>query len=422
MLSWPAPQRSVLPGRGPEVRLHDTATGRLAVAAGGSPASGSLATMYVCGITPYDSAHLGHAATYVAFDLLHRAWLDAGHRVRYAQNVTDVDDPLLARARATGVDWHDLAVTQTTVFCDDMLALGVLPPSDLVSVTEAMTDVGAVVSKLVAAGVTYEVPLSAVAARDSGAGDIYVDLTSDADLGSVSGLDAAAMLPLFAERGGDPDRPGKRHPLDALLWRAARAGEPSWSVPGLPDGRPGWHVECVAIAFDRLGSVFDVQGGGTDLIFPHHELGASHARMLSAPFARRYAHAGMVGLDGEKMSKSQGNLVFVHRLLAEGMPAPAIRLGLLAHHYRSDWSWDGVGREAAVARLARWQAAVSRTRSAPGERVLAEVRAALADDLDAPRALAAVDDWCAATEAGGDDEAAPGLVSRLVDTLLGVRL
>ncbi len=317
MKSWPEPSLPHLPGRGGPVRLHDTVAGEVVDV----PVDG-VAGLYVCGITPYDAAHLGHASTYVAFDLLHRAWLDAGHEVRYVQNVTDVDDPLLERATATGVGWADLAEQQTQVFRDDMASLAVVPPQAFVGVTEVVPAVGDLVLRLEAAGAAYRLDVA-----DDGEGgttaDVYFDVASVDDLGAVSGLGREAMLHLAAERGGDPDRPGKRDALDPLLWRGRRAGEPSWAVEGLPDGRPGWHVECVAIALDELGAGFAVQGGGSDLVFPHHEMGAAHSHALGLrPYARHYVHTGMVALDGVKMSKSLGNLEFVHRLVGPGRARP----------------------------------------------------------------------------------------------------
>lgn len=416
MTPWPSfSVLSQVPGRGHRVRVHDTATGALVPAAVGDDAR-----LYVCGITPYDAAHLGHANTYVAFDVLHRALLDAGHDVHYVQNVTDVDDPLLERAAATGEDWSDLARRQTTVFADQMTALSVLPPRQFLGVTEVVDRIGAVVAELVREGAAYPVPTEGAVGDD-----VYFDVSVDPRFGDVARLRPAEMTPLFAERGGDPDRAGKRNPLDALLWRAARPGEPAWPAEGLPDGRPGWHVECVAIVLDHLGMGFDVQGGGSDLAFPHHEMGASHARALTGKdeYARAYVHAGMVGLDGEKMSKSRGNLVFVHEVLAGGMEPAALRVALSSHHYRDDWSWTGELARESSAKVARWRDAVSRETGPSPDRLLDEVRSALADDLDTPRALAAVDTWAAAQLAdGGDDVAGPGVTSRALDTLLGIRL
>ncbi len=411
MEAWTLPEGDDvprLPGHGVPLRVHDTAAG------GVRPlAPGPVARMYVCGITPYDATHLGHAATYLAFDLLGRVLRDNGHQVRYVQNVTDVDDPLLERATATGVHWAELAEGQTQLFREDMTALRMLPPEAYVGAVEAIPLVVAAIQRLRDAGQAYEVD-----------GDLYFSVGSDDRFGSVSGLDRAQMLELFAERGGDPGRLGKKDPLDCLLWQAARPGEPSWDT-SLGHGRPGWHIECTAIALEHLGMSFDVQGGGRDLVFPHHEMGSSEAHVLTGqwPYARAYVHAGMVGLDGEKMSKSRGNLVFVSRLRAEGADPMAIRLALLGHHYRSDWEWTPGDLETATARLGRWRAAVAAPAGPPADRVLSEVRVALSDDLDAPAALAAVDRWAEDQRLrGGADTAAPALVRDTVDALLGVAL
>jgi L-cysteine:1D-myo-inositol 2-amino-2-deoxy-alpha-D-glucopyranoside ligase len=398
------------------VRLHDTSTGELVPAA-----DGPTARMYVCGITPYDATHLGHASTYVAFDLLNRAWRDAGHDVRYVQNVTDVDDPLLERAEATGVDWRDLADEQIQLFADDMAALAVLPPDVYEGAVEAIPRIVPAVTELLDAGYAYRVT-GDEATPD---GDVYFSAHADPDFGTVSRYDEPTMLELFAERGGDPERSSKKHPLDPLLWRVERPGEPAWDGGALGRGRPGWHIECTAIALQHLGAAFDVQGGGSDLIFPHHEMSASHGHLLgSQPYARVYAHGGMVGLDGHKMSKSRGNLVLVSRLRAAGVEPAAIRLAILAHHYRSDWEWTDAVLGVAQERLARWRAATEAQAGPDAEELLAVVRARLADDLDAPGALAAVDAWVADAERGGADavDGAPRLVRDLVDALLGVTL
>jgi L-cysteine:1D-myo-inositol 2-amino-2-deoxy-alpha-D-glucopyranoside ligase len=481
MESWPHVRVPKLAGHGPELRLRDTATGELAVAA-----AGHEATMYACGITPYDSTHIGHAATFTAWDLIVRAWLDAGHDVTYVQNVTDVDDPLLERAARNGEDWRHLADREITRYREDMTALRLLPPSYLIGAVEALPLIERFTGRLTERGALYELD-----------GDLYFARSADPSFGCLSKLDNQAMTALTAERGGDPGRPGKKDPLDALVWLAARPGEPSWESPYGP-GRPGWHVECAAIATEYLGAVFDLQVGGCDLIFPHHEMSASHARVaLSAggapSFARRYAHAGMVRFDGEKMSKSRGNLVFVSDLLAGGVDPAAIRLALLVHHYRSDWDWTDAGLAAATRRLGRWRAAVraagrsgvpgsAGATDGPGpllagqasggsagaprsagsggatgsagsggatgsaisagsagatgsagsfsegaREVLVGVRERLADDLDAPGALAWVDRWADGVLADGTGRApaADGsgeAVRDLVDALLGVAL
>jgi L-cysteine:1D-myo-inositol 2-amino-2-deoxy-alpha-D-glucopyranoside ligase len=408
MDAWPAPEVPLLPGSGPAVRLHDTATRELC-----HTGTGQAARLYVCGITPYDATHLGHAATYIAFDLLQRVWRDSGRAVRYVQNVTDVDDPLLERAARTGEAWHELAQREIERYRDDMIALRVVPPARYVGAVEAIPRIVQVIDALRARGATYDLD-----------GDLYLPVAADPRFGEVTRLDAARMVSLFRERGGDPDRPGKKDPLDQLLWQAQRPGEPGWDSP-FGRGRPGWHVECTAIALEHLGMSFEVQGGGSDLAFPHHEMGAAAAHVLTGeePFAQVYVHAGMVGLAGHKMSKSRGNLVFVSALRRAGVDPMAIRLALLEHHYRSDWEWTEAEIPRAEGRLARWRQAVSHPDGPSGDEPLAAVRAALADDLDAPRALAAVDRWVVRQhDRGGSDPAGPGVVSRAVDALLGIAL
>jgi L-cysteine:1D-myo-inositol 2-amino-2-deoxy-alpha-D-glucopyranoside ligase len=369
--------------------------------------------MYVCGITPYDATHLGHAFTYVTFDLVNRVWRDAGHDVHYVQNVTDVDDPLLERAVATGQDWVELARRETALFREDMTALRILPPADYIGAVESIPYVVRLVQVLQERGAVYPV-----------GEDLYFEVATDPRFGSVAGLDRDQMVALVAERGGDPDRPGKRDPLDCLLWQSARPDEPAWQTD-LGHGRPGWHIECTAIALEHLGMSFDVQGGGRDLAFPHHEMGASQAHVITGewPYARCYVHSGMVGLDGEKMSKSRGNLVFVSRLRAEGSDSMAVRLALLGHHYRADWEWTGADLESATQRLGRWRRAVAAPSGPAAEPVVTAVRSHLANDLDAPRALEAVDRWVREVElAHGDDTGAPAQVRDVVDALLGVDL
>ena len=458
MDSWHAVSVPPLPGQGPEPYVRDTATGDVVPAA-----ARPTATMYACGITPYDATHIGHAATFLAWDLLVRAWRDAGHDVIYVQNVTDVDDPLLERAARDLDDWRDLADREISRYRDDMGALRVLPPARLVGAVEALPVIEGFSRLLAERGSLYELD-----------GDLYFSRATDTGFGSVSRLDPATMAILSAERGGDPYRPGKKDPLDCLVWLAARPGEPSWASSFGP-GRPGWHVECAAIATEYLGPVFDVQAGGSDLIFPHHEMSASHARVALGDtaaahgdasgvraFARRYVHAGMVRLDGEKMSKSLGNLVFVSSLLAYGTDPMTIRLAVLAHRYAHDWDWTAAGLAAAADRLALWRAAVGPLLAGPWEpgspsagprepgspsaapppasvlaaslaaapasaqAVLAAVRERLADDLDAPGALTAVDRWAreitAARFPPPDGRAAALLVRNTVNALLGVAL
>ena len=385
---------------------------------------GHTARLYVCGITPYDATHIGHAATYVTFDLLGRALRDAGHDVLYVQNVTDVDDPLLERAERDGIGWEALAEKEIALFREDMTALGVIAPDHYIGVVESVPSVVKAVTDLLSAGTAYRIGLPEGEGL-GGAGDIYFDLSSASGFGSVSSWDRAQMMAVYAERGGDPQRPGKRDELDPLLWRAERDGEPSWSGGDLGDGRPGWHIECTTIALDYLGMTFDVQGGGTDLIFPHHEMSAVQACGITgtSPFARAYVHQAMVGLDGEKMSKSKGNLVLVSTLRQAGIDPMAIRLAVLAHHYRTPWDWTDQVLADAQSRLAAWRAGLSGNGGPSADSTIARIRECLSNDLDAPGALAAVDQWAAESQqVGGTEPGAPGLVGRAVDALLGIRL
>ena len=411
MQSWPRPDLSSLPGTGRPLRLYDSSTREVR-----PTAPGPVARMYVCGITPYDATHLGHAATYLAFDLVNRVWRDSGHDVVYVQNVTDVDDPLFERADRDGEDWIVLGMRETALFREDMAALRVLPPDHYVGVVEAVEEIAELVEKLVSVGVAYRL--------EDGSGDVYQDVRGAGRFGYESGYDAGTMAELFAERGGDPDRPGKRDPLDPLIWRGAREGEPRWPSPVGP-GRPGWHVECAAIAVNRLGMAIDVQGGGSDLIFPHHEMSALHAEAAADqwPFARHYVHAGMIGLDGAKMSKSRGNLVFVSRLRGDRVDSMAVRLALLSGHYRTDRSWTTALLDEAQARLGRWRDAVALPAGPAAAPVLDGVRERLADDLDTVAALQAVDRWAtAALDGDRSDPAAPATVRATVDALLGIAL
>jgi len=411
MDTWLAPDLPTLPGRGAPLRLYDTSTHEVR-----PTAPGATARIYVCGITPYDATHLGHAATYLAFDLVNRVWRDADHDVLYVQNVTDIDDPLLERANRDHADWVVLGMSETALFREDMEALRVLPPAHYVGAVESIGEVIELVEKLLASGAAYRL--------EDGTGDVYYDVTATPRFGYESGYDEENMRRFFAERGGDPERPGKRHPLDALLWRGEREGEPSWPSPMGP-GRPGWHIECAAIALNRLGMTFDVQGGGSDLIFPHHEMSAAHAEAVTGewPFARHYVHAGMIGLDDEKMSKSKGNLVFVSRLRGDRVDPMAVRLALLSDHYRADRSWTTALLTAAGERLTRWREAAARDAGPDAAPVLARVRERLSDDLDTAAALTAVDRWAdEALTRGGNDTGAPALIRNTVDALLGVRL
>ncbi len=412
MRTWSSVDVPLLDGAGPPLRLYDTASGRVR-----PTAPGERATMYVCGITPYDATHLGHAATYVAFDLVHRLWRDLGHDVHYVQNVTDIDEPLLERAARDQDDWMVLGMRETALFREDMESLRVLPPRQFIGAVEAIPEIAELVAKLLASGAAYRLD-------DPEYPDVYHDVSSTGHFGYESNFGRDAMIPLARDNGGDPDRPGKRDPLDPLLWRMERPGEPAWESD-LGRGRPGWHVECAAIALNRLGPQIDLNGGGSDLIFPHHECGALHAESLTGehPFARHYVHSGMIGLDGQKMSKSKGNLVFVSKLRGTGVDPNVIRLGLLAGHYRTDRSWTDELHRAAEARLARWREALTLDAGPPSDDLVSRLRQHLADDLDTPGALAAVDAWVdEALTRRGTDPYGPGSVREAVDALLGVEV
>lgn len=340
---------------------------------------GPTVQLYVCGITPYDAAHLGHAATYVTFDVLARTLERRGHAVRYVRNVTDVDDDILRAARERGIDYLDLVATEVERFDREIGALGCRMPDAEPRATRSIPAIVEGVRGLVGLGHAY--------ACDDGR--VYFDIATAPGFGALSRLDRPAMLEQFAEKGGDPEAPGKRDPLDFLLWQPSAQDEPSWPSPWGP-GRPGWHIECSIMAMEELGDTIDVHGGGRDLVFPHHEAEILQAEHLSgeAPFARFWMHTAMVGLDGVKMSKSLGNLVFVGDLL-ECYAADAVRRYLLEHHYRSDWDFDRAGLEAASAAAKLWGQAPDSGRDGRLEDAFEE---ALSDDLDTPRCLEIVDE------------------------------
>lgn len=357
------------------MRLYDTRTRTL------HPLRAPLTVrLYVCGITPYDASHLGHAFTYVQFDVLAR-WLAArGHRVLHARNVTDVDDDILRTASERGIDFRELAAVETARFDDELAALGCEPPTTTPHATGAIPAIRNAVGGLVDAGVAY--------ALDDGR--VYFDTGASPRFGRLSGFDRPTMLEHFAAKGGDPDAGGKRDALDFLLWQPSAEGEPSWDSPWGP-GRPGWHIECSTMAMEDLGPTIDLHGGGSDLVFPHHEAEIVQAEHLTeqTPFARFWLHTGMVGVGGAKMAKSEGNLVWVSDLRARWDPA-AVRRLLLDHHYRQAWDYDDDAMAAADDAVTWWReaAGASRERDRAAEDAVA---AALDDDLDIPGALAEVD-------------------------------
>jgi L-cysteine:1D-myo-inositol 2-amino-2-deoxy-alpha-D-glucopyranoside ligase len=372
------------------MRLYDTA--RRAIV---PFEPGEIVTMYTCGITPYDATHLGHAATYLTYDVLQRRLRDRGHETRCVRNITDVDDDLLRKARELGVHYLDLAAAETARFDADMRVLDVLECWSEPRATSAIADIRGFIGMVLERGHAYEA-----------GGAVYFDVTSFERFGQVSHLDREEMLRLAAERGGNPDDPAKRDPLDFVLWQPSAPDEPAWESLWGP-GRPGWHIECSALALRELATTIDLHGGGSDLIFPHHECEAAQSEAATGErFVRHWMHQAMVRKDGEKMSKSLGNLVFVSELVKVWDPR-AVRLACVAHHYRHSWEWHDDLMPAAADRLERWSAAAARPGARPGDEVLEAVRARLDDDLDTPGAVAAID---AAAAEGVDVTAAAALL------------
>ena len=348
------------------MRLYDTTRGETVAFE-----PGPVVSMYSCGITPYDAAHVGHAQVYLTFDILQRRLIDLGHEPRLVRNVTDVDDDILRKARELGVHYLDLAAEEMARFDANMAGLGLLPVYREPRATSAIPDILSLIGAVLDGGHAY-----------SAGGAVYFDISSFPRFGQVSHLSRPDMLVLSAERGGHPEDPNKRDPLDFVLWQPSAPDEPSWESRWGP-GRPGWHIECSALAMRELGETVDLHGGGTDLIFPHHECETAQSESVTGTvFSRHWLHVGMVGLDGTKMSKSLGNLVFVGDLLKEWDPM-AIRLALLGHHYRTDWDWEQTDLELGAARLERWRGAGARGPVSPG--VLEEVRRHLDDEAAAGR-------------------------------------
>jgi L-cysteine:1D-myo-inositol 2-amino-2-deoxy-alpha-D-glucopyranoside ligase len=365
--------------------------------------------MYVCGITPYDSTHLGHAATYLTYDLLARRLEDLGHEVRMVRNITDVDDSILPKARELGVPYLELAAAEVARFHSDMTALEMREPMSEPRATESIPHIIELVARLLESGHAYLTH-----------GTAYFDVSSFERFGSLSHYPEDRMVKLAGVRGGNPNDPHRRHPLDFVLWQPSASDEPAWRAP-FGVGRPGWHIECSAMAMHAHGDTLDLHGGGTDLIFPHHECEIAQSESLTGkPFVRHWMHSAMVNYEGEKMSKSLGNLVFVSDLLKAADPR-AIRLALMRHHYRSGFEWYDTDLEEGSALLHRLLAAAERA-DGPDPRPYADrVRAALDDDLDAPRAIDALDDLASAVLSGGSDSTAPAVLCELGD-LLGVDL
>jgi len=413
MNSWAAP---AIPAVGtvrdlPPLVLTDTATHEKKALP-----KKSVYRMYVCGITPYDATHLGHAATYLTFDLMNRYLRATGAEVLYVQNITDIDDPLLERANRDGVVWSELAHQQIDLFKGDMVDLRVIPPAHYIGAVEAIPLVVDAISNLQEQSSIYAVDT-----------DYYFSVKSDSKFGSRSNLSQAQMLDIFSQRGGDPDRVGKQDPLDCLVWMSQRVNEPGWDS-NLGKGRPGWHIECTAIALEYLQpsdqeeTLIDIQGGGSDLIFPHHEMCATQAQVITGKeLASTYVHAGMIGLDGEKMSKSKGNLVFVSRLVASGVDPMAIRWALMSDHYRSDRMWSDAVLHKAQSELDRLKLALSKSDSAPTEDLINSILRALSDDLDTTLVLSKLDVWASSTIEGSQGGNSDDL-RNVLDALLGLKL
>jgi L-cysteine:1D-myo-inositol 2-amino-2-deoxy-alpha-D-glucopyranoside ligase len=370
------------------MRLYDTA--RRAIV---PFEPGEQVLMYTCGITPYDATHLGHAATFITYDVLIRRLIDTGRTVRCVRNVTDVDDPLFAKARELGVHYLDLAAGEEARFERDMVALNALPMWSTPRASSAIPDIRGFIGMVLDRGFAYQA-----------GGSVYFDVSKFPTFGDVSHYSTEQMLAIARERGGNVDDPHKRHPLDFVLWHPSAADEPSWDTMWGP-GRPGWHIECSALALRELGSTIDLHGGGSDLIFPHHECERAQSEAATGePFVKHWMHVALVSMDGHKMSKSLGNLVFIDQLRATWDPR-AIRLAIIEHHYRQEWEWDDELMPRNQARLQTW------IQAGTGRAALDNVRAALDDDLDTPAALAVID-AAAARGAGVSDSAA----------LLGVEL
>jgi L-cysteine:1D-myo-inositol 2-amino-2-deoxy-alpha-D-glucopyranoside ligase len=395
----------------PNLQIFDTASSKL-----NTVIKKPSYRMYVCGITPYDATHLGHANTYLAFDLLNRYLRATGSAVNYVQNITDIDDPLLERAIRDGVDWRVLAESQIDLFRSDMVALHIIPPANYIGAVEAIPLVIEAIKSLQSADTVYKVD-----------DDYYFKVRSDRDFGSRSHLSQEEMLLIFSQRGGDPARTGKVDPLDALLWLAQRPDEPGWKSE-FGSGRPGWHIECCAIALNYLdidleqSTSIDIQGGGSDLIFPHHEMSAAQSKAINGKeFAANYVHAGMIGLDGEKMSKSKGNLIFVSRMLQEGIDPMAIRTALMSHHYRKDHMWEASDLANATIFINDLRITLARMEVAPTDSVIDEIIQSMAQDLNSPLAISALQNWINETNEGATGGSA-GELGRAIDALLGITL
>ena len=375
------------------MKLYDTAVQEIV-----EFAPNPTVLMYTCGITPYDATHLGHAFTFISYDVLQRRLIDMGHQVKCVRNVTDVDDPLFAKARELGVHYLDLAAGEEARFESDMTALNALPVHSTPRASSAIPDIRGFIGMVIDRGFAYE----------SG-GSVYFDVEKFPQFGSVSHYSRETMIALARERGGNVDDPHKRNPLDFVLWHPSASDEPSWDTMW-GAGRPGWHIECSALALRELGTTIDLHGGGSDLIFPHHECERAQSEAATGQqFVKHWMHVAMVSMDGHKMSKSRGNLVFVDKLRTQHDPM-AIRLGLIEHHYRTEWEWDDGLMARNETRLSNWKSAAQVGSSLGDVGLLADVRTALDNDLDTPTAVALVDAAAGKGFAVGDSARLLGVV------------
>ncbi|HEX7196910.1 MAG TPA: cysteine--tRNA ligase [Candidatus Limnocylindria bacterium] len=409
------------------LRLHDARRGGLYPFA---PIPGrDQVGLYVCGVTPYDTGHLGHAFTYVSFDVLHRYLEYLGHDVVYVQNLTDVDDDMLRKARESGEDYLALGTRWATTFLTEMASLNWLPPDHYPRATQHIPQMIALIERLMANGLAY-----------AAEGNVFFDVSADPSYGQLSRLSREEMLPIANERGNIPDMPGKTDPLDFVLWQTSLPDEPSWASPWGP-GRPGWHIECSAMSMAYLGTRFEIHGGGADLLFPHHEseLAQSEGGTGERPYVGWWTHAGMLYFDGDKMSKSLGNLVLVRDLLGS-YPADAIRHYLVSRHYRSEvhFSEADLNASAAAAALLR-RACLRAEQLSPADPARADAAAlapivaghrerflaAMDDDLDTPLAVRELEALASLTLDAVDAEVAAQagwMVRDLGARILGLRL
>ena len=379
------------------IRLYDTARRDIVPF---SP--GELVLMYTCGITPYDATHLGHASTFLFYDILQRRLIDLGHTVPCLRNGTYVDDPLFAKARELGVHYLDLAAGEEARFNRDMEALEMLPAYSTPRASSAITDIRKFIGLVLDRGFAYAV-----------GGSVYFDVSKVPTFGEVSHYSHEQMLEFARQRGGNVDDPQKRNPLDFVLWHPSASDEPAWDATW-GAGRPGWHIECSALALRDLGTTIDLHGGGSDLIFPHHECERAQSEAATGEtFVKHWMHVAMVFKDGEKMSKSLGNLVFVDQLRTLWDPR-SIRIAIIEHHYRTEWEWDETLMPRSSARLMQWAASVGGSQSD----LLDSVRACLDNDLDTPGALALID---AAAAKGVDVSASAALLGVELHTSVGPR-